>query len=1209
MTQTTGASFTIGGMVASQCGVPLILSGGANSMRVNQFLSAAQCLGDILSRADYQTAYLGGASIEFAGKGAFYKTHGYGSVQGLEELRPDLEDPKYLAEWGLQDDTLFDLARRKINTLTQQDAPYALTMLTLDTHHPNGHADTNKLCRDAPYQDGDNPMLNSVKCVDTLANAFIQDVLEGPEGDNTVIVVMSDHLAMRNAASQQLEAGPRRNLFFILDGTAQGAQIDRPSTTMDVAPTVLSVLGFDLPRLGFGVDLRRVQPSLPEEMGVGADEASVLDRYVLGFQSLYNRLWAYPDISDGLYTNLEKGEMQLGENAYGIPALLTFDDTHAVNSTMLGDSLSDESLIETVINLPDATPLLWIDECRALQSLTADRVKLKRAETCIAHGKHGRGLTVDPLFNSKFIPTSQLQEYLDAEGDAFLASYEQTKLEEMGILKGELPFRLSIPSIGNKGRGVLIQSAGFDAGASYIRRQTNGGLTAGEDWILKRGLTLSGIDASGRATTLAIIDQCRDDFSASDSPRWLNIIKETLDQFSAHVVTVHDTAFCGNGSAIFEGPLAGLDLPKLMTSEARQPYIGVINHNGRVFEFLNTTFAKLRVLLDPKNGDLADFSQIAFNAPSKPELNIQLQPELVAEVLDSAAGCEVPPNQRPNSVNGKLPLNAVLLGEEMDAGIQFVDGWWPTEKEGRWSGQKSSSVNITIPNVDGLLELVLGVVAYSNNDQTLRIWHGGNLLGGQHLSGNKSLAFDVSGLPREEQINLRIETDGAQVACPLSTLGGTDARRLNFMLNSVELRRRDTRFEAIVHPTPFEKLGFGTCAAPSRLGFENRARTVLRADQVLDVSSAEESGQISFGSGWWGPESFGRWIGSDTAEFELILPEEIDQVFLEVETVAYAKSLVEVEIVFEGKTLVSTQAGVGHPIILNVSSLPRRTPIRLAFRVFDADPRFPAINGTSNDPRFLRVMVQSLLLTSGPETQFGGAIAHAGGRLNGVALTNSFDALQANSAKFETYEIDFSWTSDGDLVCIHDWIESLTSRFDLPMSRADFMSELSATRDRPRNCDLDGLAGWMRAHPDKRVVTDMKSSPLKAHELIESRHPDILGQFIPQAYEPEEIPALKALGFKDVIWTLYRFPRDVQRIVEHAIIQQPVAITMPEQWAVEGDLVDIRNQTGLPILVHTINDIETAGCLKTLGAAAIYSDDLGAEDFSTASGFECALGT
>ena len=49
-------------------------------------------------------------------------------------------------------------------------------------------------------------------------------------------------------------------------------------------------------------------------------------------------------------------------------------------------------------------------------------------------------------------------------------------------------------------------------------------------------------------------------------------------------------------------------------------------------------------------------------------------------------------------------------------------------------------------------------------------------------------------------------------------------------------------------------------------------------------------------------------------------------------------------------------------------------------------------------------------------------IAHAGGGINGINYSNSIEALNHNYAKgFRYFEMDFSWTSDNKLVCLHDW--------------------------------------------------------------------------------------------------------------------------------------------------------------------------------------------
>lgn len=93
-------------MVASQCGVPLPSLADGNALTgADRFMSHATCLGDVLQAQGHQLHYVGGASLVFAGKGAFYRTHGF-EPQGIEEILPQLPANTPTTDWGLNDDTL-----------------------------------------------------------------------------------------------------------------------------------------------------------------------------------------------------------------------------------------------------------------------------------------------------------------------------------------------------------------------------------------------------------------------------------------------------------------------------------------------------------------------------------------------------------------------------------------------------------------------------------------------------------------------------------------------------------------------------------------------------------------------------------------------------------------------------------------------------------------------------------------------------------------------------------------------------------------------------------------------------------------------------------------------------------------------------------------------------------------------------------------------
>ena len=70
-------------------------------------------------------------------------------------------------------------------------------------------------------------------------------------------------------------------------------------------------------------------------------------------------------------------------------------------------------------------------------------------------------------------------------------------------------------------------------------------------------------------------------------------------------------------------------------------------------------------------------------------------------------------------------------------------------------------------------------------------------------------------------------------------------------------------------------------------------------------------------------------------------------------------------------------------------------------------------------------------------------IAHAGGGLGKRTYTNSYEALDSNTKNgFKYFELDFTFTSDGRLVCIHDWKVNFKLTFGIETERRLTLEEL-----------------------------------------------------------------------------------------------------------------------------------------------------------------------
>ena len=213
-------------------------------------------------------------------------------------------------------------------------------------------------------------------------------------------------------------------------------------------------------------------------------------------------------------------------------------------------------------------------------------------------------------------------------------------------------------------------------------------------------------------------------------------------------------------------------------------------------------------------------------------------------------------------------------------------------------------------------------------------------------------------------------------------------------------------------------------------------------------------------------------------------------------------------------------------------------------------------------------------------------IAHAGGAIDGRAYTNSLKALDQSAADgFTVFEIDFLKTSDGVVVCGHDWDS-------FPAGAPDLAGFLSGRGPRSA-CTVEEFFAWMDLHPSAILVSDAKVDVIEINGMLRERLGDRL---VPQAYSVEELQQLLADGSPRVILTLYRLEglsamlREIEAAA--AFRERLAAVTMPADDALVGLALWAKFRTGRPVMAHTINDCTIANTLVALGVDALYTDTL-----------------
>jgi phosphoglycerol transferase len=359
--QVTRTGWTMGGMTASLCGIPLFTPSHGNSMAgMDQFLSSVVCLGDLLKNKGYHLTYMGGASLDFAGKGKLFKTHGFTDVLGREELVPRLENKNYKTDWGLYDDSLFDMVYNRFIELSEQGGKFAIFTLTLDTHHPNGHP--SKSCKDIKYKDGSNSILNAVACSDCLITKFIKKIIKSPYADKTVVVLVSDHLALRNTASDLLQKRNRRNLFMIIDpNKKKSKEVRAVGSTLDIGTTLLPFIGYN-GDIGLGRNL------------LSATEPEKDRRYIHANLRKWKReivkFWNFPTIQSTIEINIDAKIVRIDKRSFRIPILIELNNK--LESTLkfqFYKSKGLKSLVQHRKALDENKYFLFIDRCEDVREL------------------------------------------------------------------------------------------------------------------------------------------------------------------------------------------------------------------------------------------------------------------------------------------------------------------------------------------------------------------------------------------------------------------------------------------------------------------------------------------------------------------------------------------------------------------------------------------------------------------------------------------------------------------------------------------------------------------------------------------------------------------------------------------------------------------------------------------------------------------------
>lgn len=265
---TENTNWTMAALFAGTSGLPFAFPVEQNSMwKYTTFAPSIETLGDLLNREGYTQEFLCGSDGEYGGRALYFRSHGDYSVYDLWKAREAGDIPEdYYVWWGFEDHVLFEIAKKEATRLWEAGEPFNLTILTVDAHHLGGF-----VC-DACGDEYEEPTANVIACTDRQVAAFVAWCKEQPFWDSTVMVINGDHPRMDNYLTEGVSFLDRTiyNCFLNARKTPQSGTDFRESTMMDLYPTTLSAMGWEIPgdRLGLGTDLFSATATLAERRGI-----------------------------------------------------------------------------------------------------------------------------------------------------------------------------------------------------------------------------------------------------------------------------------------------------------------------------------------------------------------------------------------------------------------------------------------------------------------------------------------------------------------------------------------------------------------------------------------------------------------------------------------------------------------------------------------------------------------------------------------------------------------------------------------------------------------------------------------------------------------------------------------------------------------------------------------------------------------------------
>ena len=260
-----GNSWTAASIIGQTSGIPLKVGLTNNLTSNNKFLRGTYSLGEILEKNGYKNYFIMGSDADFGARSSYLKDHGNYTIYDYNWAKKNNKIPEYYQVWwGYEDSKLFEFSKEKLLDVSKKDEPFNFSILTADTHFPDGYVDSS--CKKAFSKH----YLNSYACEDQMLGKFIKWIKKQDFYKNTTIIITGDHLTMQKNVYKTNDKAKRSVYNTIINSRKKiKNNKNRSFTVMDMYPTTLSAIGANITgdKLGLGTNLYSGKKTLSEKYG------------------------------------------------------------------------------------------------------------------------------------------------------------------------------------------------------------------------------------------------------------------------------------------------------------------------------------------------------------------------------------------------------------------------------------------------------------------------------------------------------------------------------------------------------------------------------------------------------------------------------------------------------------------------------------------------------------------------------------------------------------------------------------------------------------------------------------------------------------------------------------------------------------------------------------------------------------------------------